>query len=86
MFLLYFEQTLCCVPYLCDGHLRVLLLLLQLLLKELQVVLRRQGSERRRAAGSDALGCHGEEGPSIKVLEPDKTQEDKKKRKTNPFY
>lgn len=56
--------------YLGDGHLCVLLLLLQLLLEELQVVLRRQRREglRAGAAGSNALGRHGEEGASIKIL------------------
>lgn len=59
-----------CSAYLCDGHLCVLLLLLQLLLEELQVVLRRQRGEglRAGAAGSNALGRHGEEGASIKIL------------------
>lgn len=55
-----------CFPYLCDGHLRVLLLLLKLLLKQLQVVLRRQRGEGARAAGS-----HGELGPPITVLSTD---------------
>lgn len=67
-----FRAALCCVhlSYLCDGHLRVLLLLLELLLKELQVVLRRQRRERAgaSAAGGNALGRHGEDGPPIEVL------------------
>jgi len=60
-----------CFPYLCDGHLRVLLLLLKLLLKQLQVVLRRQRGEGARAAGSHAVGRHGELGPPITVLSTD---------------
>lgn len=69
------------MSYLCDSHLCVLLLLLQLLLEKLQVVLRRQRGERSgaRAAGSDALGCHSEEWPSIKVLSAEKTQKNKGK-------
>lgn len=48
----------------------MLLLLLQLLLEELQVVLRRQRGDglRAGAAGSNALGRHGEDGASIKIL------------------
>ena len=70
------------VCYLCDGHLCVLLLLLQLLLKKLQVVLRCQRSERRRtrAARCDALRCHSENGLSIEVLFADK-----KRTKTRHF-
>lgn len=56
--------------YLSDGHLGVLLLLLQLLLQELQVVLRRQRGEGlgAGAAGDQTLGCHCEDRPSVKVL------------------
>lgn len=66
--------------YLSNSHVCVLLLLLQLLLKKLQVVLWCQRSNRRRAraAGSNALGCHSEEGPSIEVLTPDKQHGEKK--------
>lgn len=72
--LLSFTYSQPSVSYLSDGHLRVLLLLLQLLLEELQVMLRGQWRERlrARAAGSDALGCHSEEGASIEVLITDK--------------
>lgn len=68
--LLSFTHSQSSVSYLSDGHLRVLLLLLQLLLEKLQIMLRGQRREwlRARAAGSNALGCHREEGPSIEVL------------------
>lgn len=56
--------------HLSNGHLCVLLLLLQLLLKELQVVLRCQWGEgcSAWAAGNNALGGHSKKRPSVKVL------------------
>lgn len=78
-----FSTSRVCSAYLGDGHLCVLLLLLQLLLEELQVVLRRQRGEglRAGAAGSNALGRHGEEGASIKIL-PAGEKKNKKKTQT----
>lgn len=74
-----FSNVRVCSAYLGDGHLCVLLLLLQLLLEELQVVLRRQWREglRAGAAGSNTLGRHGEEGASIKILPARKKNTDR---------